>query len=78
MMHVEDLAVLAANYPNISSVKEATGDLDNMAKTRRLCGDSFTILSGDDDKTVAMMKNPDIRDRSYLCDVNILPGQFNA
>lgn len=75
MMHVEDLAVLAANYPNISSVKEATGDLDNMAKTRRLCGDSFTILSGDDDKTVAMMKNPDIRAAGVISVMsNILPG----
>ncbi len=75
MMHVEDLAVLAAHYPNVSSVKEATGDLDNMAKTRRICGDNFTILSGDDDKTVAMMKSPDISAAGVISVMsNILPG----
>lgn len=75
MMHVEDLAMLAANYSNVSSVKEATGDLDNMAKTRRVCGEQFTILSGDDDKTVAMMKSPDIRAAGVISVMsNILPG----
>lgn len=75
MMHVEDLAILAANYPNVSSVKEATGDLENMAKTRRICGDKFTILSGDDDKTVAMMKSSDIRAAGVISVMsNILPG----
>ena len=75
MMHVEDLAMLAAHYPNVSSVKEATGDLSNMAKTRRICGENFTILSGDDDKTVAMMKSPDIRAAGVISVMsNILPG----
>ena len=75
MMHVEDLAMLAAYYPNVSSVKEATGDLVNMAKTRRICGENFTILSGDDDKTVAMMKSPDIRAAGVISVMsNILPG----
>ena len=45
MMRVEDLAILAQQYDNVATVKEATGDLDNMAKTRRLCGDNFSILS---------------------------------
>jgi 4-hydroxy-tetrahydrodipicolinate synthase len=36
-------------------VKEATGDLENMKLTRKLCGADFDILSGDDDKTYAMM-----------------------
>ena len=75
MMHVEDLAMLAAAYPNVSSVKEATGDLDNMAKTRRLCGENFTILSGDDDKTVSMMKRADIRAAGVISVMsNIIPG----
>jgi 4-hydroxy-tetrahydrodipicolinate synthase len=75
MMHVEDLAMLAAEYKNVSSVKEATGDLQNMAKTRRLCGDGFTILSGDDDKTVAMMKSAEIKAAGVISVMsNILPG----
>ena len=60
MMQVEDLAILADQYDNVSSVKEATGDLENMAKTRRVCGEDFDILSGDDDMTVAMMKSSEI------------------
>ncbi len=75
MMQVEDLAILAHQYPNVAQVKEATGDLDNMAKTRRLCGDDFTILSGDDDKTVAMMKSKDIRAAGVISVMsNVIPG----
>jgi 4-hydroxy-tetrahydrodipicolinate synthase len=55
-----DLAVLHQQYSNVSCVKEATGDLDNMRLTRKLCGDNFAILSGDDEKTFAMMTAPDI------------------
>jgi 4-hydroxy-tetrahydrodipicolinate synthase len=59
-LYPQDLAVLHQQYPNVSCVKEATGDLDNMRLTRRLCGRDFAILSGDDDKTFAMMTAPDI------------------
>jgi len=55
-----DLALLHQQYPNVSAVKEATGDLENMRLTRKLCGSDFSILSGDDDKTYAMMTAPDI------------------
>ena len=75
MMQVEDLAMLAAQYPNVAQVKEATGDLQNMAKTRRVCGDDFTIFSGDDDKTVAMMKDPNIKAAGVVSVMsNIIPG----
>lgn len=75
MMHVEDLAILAQQYSNVSSVKEATGDLNNMAKTRRLCGADFAILSGDDDKTVAMMKNDQIKAAGVISVMsNVVPG----
>jgi len=56
----QDLACLAADFPNVRSVKEATGDLDNMRLTRRLCGSEYDILSGDDDKTLTMMTDPAI------------------
>ena len=59
-LYPQDLAVLHQQYPNVSAVKEATGDLDNMRLTRKLCGNNFTILSGDDDKTFTMMTVPDI------------------
>jgi 4-hydroxy-tetrahydrodipicolinate synthase len=57
----EDLAILAASYPNVSAVKEATGDLERMARTRELTGDKFDIMSGDDDLTLRMMTDPAIR-----------------
>ncbi|MCX8153605.1 MAG: 4-hydroxy-tetrahydrodipicolinate synthase [Candidatus Bathyarchaeota archaeon] len=56
----QDLAVLHREYPNVSAVKEATGDLENMRLTRKFCGSDFSILSGDDDKTYVMMTTPDI------------------
>jgi 4-hydroxy-tetrahydrodipicolinate synthase len=56
----QDIALLHQQYPNVSAVKEATGDLENMRLTRKLCGADFAILSGDDDKTFAMMTAPDI------------------
>ncbi|MBW2333000.1 MAG: 4-hydroxy-tetrahydrodipicolinate synthase [Deltaproteobacteria bacterium] len=57
----EDLAILHKQFPNMSTVKEATGDTENMKRTRECCGDDFTILSGDDDKTFAMMTDPMIK-----------------
>ncbi|HET7838491.1 MAG TPA: 4-hydroxy-tetrahydrodipicolinate synthase [Rectinemataceae bacterium] len=56
----QDLAQLADAFPNVRSVKEATGDLDNMRLTRELCGKDYDILSGDDDKTFTMMTDPRI------------------
>jgi 4-hydroxy-tetrahydrodipicolinate synthase len=56
----EDLALLAEAYPNVRTVKEATGDLDNMRRTRECCGDGYTIMSGDDSLTFEMMTDPAI------------------
>ncbi|MDR1993782.1 MAG: 4-hydroxy-tetrahydrodipicolinate synthase [Nitrososphaerota archaeon] len=56
----QDLAILHAQYPNVRCVKEATGDPQNMTLTRKLCGENFAILSGDDDKTYTMITSPDI------------------
>jgi 4-hydroxy-tetrahydrodipicolinate synthase len=57
----EDIALANAHYGNISVVKEATADLDNMRRTRACCGDGVQILSGDDNMTLQMMTDPDIR-----------------
>lgn len=56
----EDLAILFDAYKNVNTVKEATGDLDNMKRTRECCGPSYTILSGDDGITFDMMTDPKI------------------
>ena len=47
----ETYAVLA-EHPNIVGVKEASGSLGNVQRTRRLCPEDFTIWSGNDDETV--------------------------
>jgi len=56
----QDLAILADNYANVTSVKEATGDIDNMKLTRKLCGDSFNIFCGDDALVCRIMTDEQI------------------
>ena len=52
----QDLAILAREYPNLQAVKEATGSAENARLTRKLCGPEFSIMSGDDDKTLSFMQ----------------------
>jgi 4-hydroxy-tetrahydrodipicolinate synthase len=56
----EDLALLFKQYPNVNTVKEATGSIENMRRTRQCCGPDYTILSGDDPMTLDMMSDPAI------------------
>jgi 4-hydroxy-tetrahydrodipicolinate synthase len=71
----QDLAILSQSYPNVRTVKEATGDLENMKLTRKLCGNDFDILSGDDDKTFAMMTAPEIAATGVISVVsNVAPA----
>ncbi|MGB1699119.1 MAG: 4-hydroxy-tetrahydrodipicolinate synthase, partial [Nannocystaceae bacterium] len=46
-MQSATVAKLSA-HPRIVGIKEATGDLGRASEIRRACGDSFTLLSGDD------------------------------
>src|SRR4030067_3805891 len=74
-LEVEDLAILHRKFKNMRSVKEATGDLGRMAKTRTLCGEDFDILSGDDDKTFDMITRNDIWASGVISVMsNIVPG----
>lgn len=57
----EDLAILSHRYDNIKAVKEATGNLENMKRTRTCCGPDFIILSGDDSLVYPMMIDPEIK-----------------
>ncbi|MCP3899537.1 MAG: 4-hydroxy-tetrahydrodipicolinate synthase, partial [Desulfobacteraceae bacterium] len=72
----EDLAILSDKYSNISSVKEATGNLDNMKKTRKYCNDNFTILSGDDPLTFEIMTNPSIKAGGGICVMSNIAPKF--
>jgi 4-hydroxy-tetrahydrodipicolinate synthase len=57
----EDLAILFRQHPNVNTVKEATGDIANMRRTRECCGPDFAIFSGDDPMTVEMMTDPTVK-----------------
>ena len=56
----EDLALLFKAFGNVNTVKEATGNLDNMRRTRACCGPDYVILSGDDGITFDMMTDANI------------------
>lgn len=72
---VEDLAILRSTYPNVAAVKEATGDLERMARTRKLLGPDFSIMSGDDDITFKMMTEPTIRANGVISVMsNVIPA----
>jgi len=74
-MEVEDMAILHRQFKNVRAVKEATGDLERMAKTRVLLGNDFDILSGDDDITFEMMTRHDISASGVVSVIsNIAPG----
>jgi len=40
---------------NIVAIKEASGDISQISDIHRLCGEKFTILSGDDGMTLPIM-----------------------
>ena len=70
----QDLALAHEKYRNICAVKEATGDFENMKLIRRLCGNEFRILSGDDDKTLQMMLDPEVKASGVISVVsNVAP-----
>lgn len=72
---VEDIAVLADQCPNVTTVKEATGNVERMARTRALLGVEFSIMSGDDDITCKIMSDPAVRaDGVISVASNIVPA----
>lgn len=52
---VETVARLAADCPNIRSIKEAGGNVERVHQLRAVLPDEFTILSGDDSLTLPFM-----------------------
>jgi 4-hydroxy-tetrahydrodipicolinate synthase len=75
----QDLGILSKNYSNISGVKEATGNLDNARITRNYCGQDFSIISGDDDKTLSLMSDQAIMSSGVISVIsNIAPRSVQA
>ncbi len=74
-MQSETLARLA-EIPNIVGVKEASGSLKQMSDVIRLCGPHFSVLSGDDIFTLALMALGGTGVISVIS--NIVPGDMAA
>ena len=74
-MQSETLARLA-EIPNIVGVKEASGSLKQMSDVIRLCGPDFSVLSGDDIFTLALMALGGTGVISVIS--NIVPGDMAA
>lgn len=51
----EDIVGELAEHPNIAGIKEASGDISYVAKLSKYISDDFSIYSGNDDITVALM-----------------------
>ncbi len=50
-----ETAVRLAEFQNIVSIKEASGDLDQVSHIVAQCGQQLTVLSGDDSLTLPML-----------------------
>jgi 4-hydroxy-tetrahydrodipicolinate synthase len=75
----EDLAMVYKSHPNVATVKEATGNLDNMRHTRKLCGADYSILSGDDGLTFDMMTDPGILASGVISVItNVVPAAVST
>lgn len=64
-----------AGHPNIQGVKEASGDLALVQKTRELCPEDFYIWSGNDEETAPIM----LLGGSGVISVaaNVVPGEMH-
>ena len=75
----EDLALLHYTCKNVNTVKEATGNFDNMKRIRKLCGEDFSIMSGDDGITCKMVLDNKIKANGAISVIsNIAPKAVSA
>lgn len=51
----ETVAYLVKNVKNIVGIKEASGNISQIAKTKALCGDDLELYSGNDDQIVPLL-----------------------
>ena len=51
-----ETAARLAEIPNIVGIKEATGDVSRIQKIKKLAGDDFIVLSGDDGTSLEAMR----------------------
>ena len=72
----DTIAKLARDCKNIVGVKEASGDLEQMAQIKALCPPDFQLLSGDDNLTLPLLSIGGIGVISVVA--NIVPGDVSA
>ena len=71
----ETVAALA-DHPMIAAVKEAGGNLSQVARIRRLCGEEITVYSGNDDQTVPILS---VGGQGVISVAsNVVPAQMSA
>ena len=68
-----ETAAELARHPNIVGIKEASGNISQIAETARLCGEDFALYSGNDDQIVPVMSLGGKGVISVLS--NLLPGE---
>ena len=75
-----DLAVLHLNDPKrVPAVKQATGSIERIREDRELAGPALSILSGDDEMTLEMMRDPAIRACGVVSVMsNLVPGAMSS
>ena len=65
-----------AQHPNINGVKEASGNISLISRTRRLCGDALNIWSGNDDQTLPALS---LGAKGVISVAsNVVPDRMNA
>ena len=74
-MAPETIAELSA-HPRIVGVKEASGNLEQMARIRQLCPPDFSLLSGDDTLTLPILSVGGSGVISVIS--NLLPGETSG
>ena len=65
----ETAAWLCHNTENVRGIKEASGDISQIAKTKELCGDQIELYSGNDDQVIPIMALGGLGVISVLSDV---------
>ena len=77
-IYPEDLAILNREFPNVHTVKEATGDMFNIRRTRAVCGPDYEIFSGDDGVTLEMILDPEVKSIGAISVMsNIAPKAYS-
>lgn len=64
-----------SSHPNIRGIKEASGNISQVARIAALCGETFDIYSGNDDQAVPVMSLGGLGVISVLA--NIMPEEMH-